>query len=312
VRPIFDWRQMQRWNVIETGLPPGSEIRFRESTAWQQYRWQTTTVLAVVLFQAGLIIGLIHERRRRRVAEVETRQRMSELAHMNRRATAGEMSASIAHELNQPLGAILSNAQAAEIMLGSPSPDLDEIKEILADIRRDDQRAGEVIKRLHSLLKKTSFEARVFDLDEMVREVIDFLAGQALARGVTLSSAPAPQVLRVRGDRIQLQQVVLNLIVNGMDATASAPVGARRVTGRVERFDDSSVEVSISDSGPGILVDDLSCVFEPFFTTKEQGMGLGLSIARTIVEAHGGRIWAEKRTGDGAVFRVRLPLEKSN
>jgi signal transduction histidine kinase len=312
VRPIFDWRQMQKWNVSEASLPPGSEIRFHMPTAWEQYRWQSIAVFVVMLLQAGLITGLLYERRRRRKAEVETRQRMSELAYMNRHATTEEMSASLAHELNQPLGAILSNAEAAEFLLSSTSPSLHEIKEILADIRRDDQRASEVIRRLRSLLKKASFEAVDFDLNETMREVFDFLAAQAAVRNVTLSSVPTAQTLRVRGDRIQIQQVVLNLIVNGMDATAGVPAGKRRVAGRIVQPDRSSVEVSISDSGPGILLDDVSCVFEPFFTTKEQGMGMGLSIARTIVEAHGGRIWAENQAGGGAVFRVRLPLAMSH
>jgi signal transduction histidine kinase len=145
-----------------------------------------------------------------------------------------------------------------------------------------------------------------------VREVFDFLAAQAAARDVTLSGVLAAQPLLVRGDRIQVQQVFLNLIVNGMDATAGVPAGQRRVAGRIVQRDGSNVEVSICDSGPGILLDDLSCVFEPFFTTKKHGMGMGLSIARTIVEAHGGQIQAENPAGGGAMFRVRLPLAISH
>jgi signal transduction histidine kinase len=312
VQPIYDWRQMQKWNVSEASLPPGSEIRFRVPTASERYRRQIIAVSVVVLFQTCLIAGLLYERRRRRKAEVESRQRMAELAHMNRHATAGEMSASLAHELNQPLAAILSNAEVAEDLLRSSSPSLPEIVEILADIRRDDQRATEVIKRLRSFLKKTSFEAVDFDLNETVREVFDFLAAQAAARNVTLSRVLAAQPLLVRGDRIQVQQVFLNLIVNGMDATAGVPAGQRRVAGRIVQPDSSNVEVCICDSGPGILLDDLACVFEPFFTTKKQGMGMGLSIARTIVEAHRGQIWAENQAGGSAMFCVRLPLAMSH
>jgi signal transduction histidine kinase len=309
-RPIFDWRQMQRWGVSESSLPAGSEIRFRDQTTWEQYRWRIVSIAMVLLLQAALIIGLLYEHRRRRNAEVEARRRMSELAHMNRRATVGELSASIAHELNQPLGAILNNAEAAELLLACPSPNLNEIKEILVDIRRDDQRASEVIKRLRRLLAKAAFRAEDFDLNETVREVFEFLSIQASARNVTLSSTMAPRAIRVSGDRIQLQQVILNLVVNGMEAMISVDNAQRKIT-TCTALKDGTAEVSIADCGPGIPPDKLAAVFEPFFTTKEQGMGMGLSIARTIVEAHGGRIWAESEAGGGAVFRLSLPLVRA-
>jgi signal transduction histidine kinase len=233
---------------------------------------------------------------------------MAELAHMNRQATAGEMSASLAHELNQPLGAIFSNTEALEMILHSPAPNFEEMKEILADIRRDDRRATEVIRRLRSLLKKSPFETKELDLNETVREVFDFLSVQASARNVTLSGSFTPLMLRLNGDQIQLQQVVLNIVVNGMDAIESAPGGQRRITVMTARTTSRMAEISIFDSGPGVPAEKLSEVFEPFFTSKDQGMGMGLSIARTIVEAHGGRIWAENRAEGGAVFRITLPL----
>ena len=306
--PKFDWREMQRWGISESRLPPGSEISFRSPTLWEQYSWLVATVSAVILLQTSLIIGLLYEHRRRRYAEVETRQRMAELAHMNRRATAGEMSTSIAHEINQPLGAILLNIETAEMIVNSPSPDLDEIKELLTHMRRDDLRASEVIRRLHSLLKKTAFEAQDVDLNQTVGEAFDFISALAAARNITLNSVSASQTLRVKGDRIQLQQVLVNLIVNSMDAMAGAPNGHRSIVGRIARAADASAEISISDSGPGIPSDTLRQIFDPFFTTKEQGMGMGLSIARTIVEAHGGRIWAENQNYGGAIFRISLPL----
>ena len=263
-----------------------------------------------------MIIGLLYEHRRRRNAEIETRQRMSELAHLNRRATAGELSASIAHELNQPLGAILNNAKSASVLLNSvilnsPSPDLEEVKTILDEIRRDDQRASEVIRRLRRLLGESAIEAQNIDLNETVREVFEFLSAQAAARNVTLNSRLAQGPLRVSGDRIQLQQVILNLVVNGMESMVGATNGRREVTTSTS-VDEASAKISIADSGPGIPSDKLKAVFEPFFTTKGEGMGMGLSIARTIVEAHGGRIWAEKHTAGGAVFHVSLPLAKAN
>jgi signal transduction histidine kinase len=308
---LFDWRQMQRWGIGESSLPPGSEIRFRDLNAWEQYRWQILGIAAVLLLQAGIIAGLLYEHRRRRNAEIEARQRLSELAHLNRHATAGELSASIAHELNQPLGAILNNAESASVILSLPSPDLGEIKTIVDEIRRDDQRATEVIWRLRRLLGKSAIEAQNIDLNETVREVFEFLAVQAAARDVTLSSRLAQGPLRVSGDRIQLQQVILNLVVNGMESTIGANNGRREVTSSTSA-DEASAKISIADSGPGVPSDKLKAIFEPFFTTKGDGMGMGLSIARTIIEAHGGRIWAENHTAGGAVFHVSLPLAKAN
>ena len=201
---LFDWRQMQRWGISESRLPPDSKILFRSPTAWEQYYAYILAVIAAILIQTALIFWLLYEHRRRREAEVAARQRMSELAHMNRRATVGELSASLAHEINQPLGSILTNAETAELIANSPSPDMAEIKEIMADIKRDDQRAAEIIRRLRNILKKAPSETKDFDLNEVVREVFDFLAVQAGARDVTLSNVPAQQMLQVHGDQIQI------------------------------------------------------------------------------------------------------------
>jgi signal transduction histidine kinase len=306
--PKFDWREMQRWGISESRLPPGSEILFREPTAWERYRWQMVLTAIVLLSQTALIAGLFYEHRRRRTAELEVRQRMSELAHVNRQATVGELSASMAHELNQPLGAILSNAEAAELLLESPSPDLVEVRKIVSDIRRNDQRASQIIQRLRGLLKKKTVASKSIDLNETVGEVLEFLTAQASANDIRLITAMAPQSLRVSGDRIQLQQAVLNLIVNGIEALAGTRNAERVITIRTALADNTSAEVSITDSGAGIPPEKLKDLFEPFFTTKENGMGMGLAIARKIIEAHGGHIWGENRSAGGAVFRLSLPL----
>ena len=311
VKPIFDWRQLKRWNVDEANLPPGSEVRFRELSFWEHYYWRALIVAGVVLTQALMISILLRERRLRFLAEVEARQRLSELAHMNRRATAGEMSAWIAHELSQPLAAIMLNAETAGHMLQGPVPDLGEVSDMLDHIRRDDQRASEVIGRLRSFLKRDPTERREIDLNATVDEVFRFLSVQALTHDVGLATEPSSTDIRVKADRVQLQQVILNLVVNGMDAVAHLPADRRRVVGRTSLSEGNLAMVSIADPGDGILAEKVTEIFKPFFTTKMQGMGIGLSIARTIVEAHGGRIWAENTPSGGAVFHVSLPLAPS-
>jgi signal transduction histidine kinase len=303
--PKYDWRQMQRWGVSEDDLPSGSVVFFKAPSLWETYRWQMLAVCAVVLLQAFFITLLILERRQRHFAEAEARQRMSELARANRVSTVGELTASIAHEINQPLGAIRTNAETMELMLRSSSPDINEIREIVADIRQDENRATEVIRRLRSLLRKAPFELREIDLNEVVRETIAIAL--TVGRPVELRSFLTAVPLPIKGDRIQLQQVILNLMMNAIDAMSNLPSAERKLavaTARASNF----AELSVSDAGPGVPSDKRKDVFEPFFTTKAEGTGLGLSIARTIVEAHGGRIEVENQAQGGAVFRVTLPL----
>jgi signal transduction histidine kinase len=305
--PQYDWRELKRWKIGADRLPVGSVVRFREPTVWEQYRWQIALIIAVILAQAGLISALLHAHRRRRRAEVQSRQRMTELAHVNRFSTAGELTASIAHEINQPLGAILTNAETAVAILQSQSPDIVELKDIINDILQDDRRASEVILRMRSLLKKAPFELKNFDLNDLVRETLRFLSSLAIGRKFELTSRIAQTALPILGDRIQLQQVILNLVVNGIDAMKDTPDENRTIhirTSSVEEF----AELSVSDRGPGIPEDKLKEVFQPFYTSKVEGMGMGLSIARTIIEAHNGQISAKNRDHGGASFRIRIPL----
>jgi signal transduction histidine kinase len=303
----YDWRQLQRWGISESRLPPGSEIQFREPTMWEMYRWQLAAGCALILLQGMLIAGLFHERRHRQLAEVQVGRRTAQLIHSNRFSVAGELTATIAHELNQPLQAVLTNAETAEVLLKSSAPDLHELREIVADIRRDDQRASEVLQRLRSILRRSPFKSSNFDLNEIANESIQLLSPLAKDRDVNLSGFTTPMPLPIRGDSVQLQQVILNLIVNAMDVMSKMPRAERRVIVST-RHADNFAEVSVSDTGPGIPLDRIKEVFEPFFTTKPQGMGIGLTIARTVVETHDGQIWAENQAGGGAVFHVRLPL----
>lgn len=304
---MFDWQQMRRWGISEARLPPDSQIYFQELTEFERYPWQIALVTAVVLIQAGLITVLLREHRRRQVAEVQSRQRMAELAHVGRVSTAGELTASIAHEINQPLGAILMSAESAEFILKSPSPDIPELGDIVSDILQNNRRATDVIQRMRSLLKKAPFELKSLDLNDLARETVEFLSALAIGRKVELLSVITPYALPILGDRIQLQQVVVNLVVNGIDAMNETPSENHTIsirTSRVEQF----AELSVSDRGPGIPEDKLEEVFEPFFTTKAEGMGMGLSITRTIIEAHNGLICAKNQDHGGASFRIRLPL----
>ena len=309
-RPKYDWRELQRWGIRESSLPPNSEILFREPSIWERYRWEMLLIAAIILVQTGLISGLLHERHRRRFAEIESRQRLADLAHANRYSAVGELTTSIAHELNQPLGSILTNAETAELMLQGKSPDIDEIRLILADIRRDDQRASEVIRRLRSVLKKTPFEIKGIELNQTVREAVGLVRAVADGRRIMLIYTPVLADLRVEGDPIQLQQVVLNLIINAMDAISDANAGKREVSIWTTRAGHEA-EVNVVDTGPGVAASDLANAFDPFFTTKPQGMGMGLAIAKTIVEAHQGTINVTNHQAGGARFTIRVPLLRS-
>lgn len=250
----------------------------------------------------------IHDQRE---AQGELRRQLLELAHLNRRNDAAVLAAAISHELNQPLAAIMANTEAAELLLTANRPDLDQLKEILADIRRDDQRAADVIGHMRGLFRKNELRFQEIDLNDVVRIVREILKPHAADLGVLLSTGHEQRMLPVRADPIHLQQVVLSLALNGVEAMLSSMPPERSLVLQTALVDASTVEISVSDSGTGIPPDKLEFIFEPFFTTKREGTGLGLPIARAIIENHGGRIWAENRLGGGAMFRVALPLAKA-
>ena len=235
----------------------------------------------------------------------------NEVAHLTRVATLGELSSALAHELNQPLTAILSNAQAALRFLAQGKLDPEEIREILRDIVADDQRASEVIHRLRVLLKKGEFHPVALDVNELIQEALKLMNGSLTTHGVVVVKSFAAGLPPMRGDRVQLQQVLINLILNASDAMTVKPANARTLTIRSGRADDRVVQISVADTGSGIPLGSEEKIFEPYHTTKAQGLGLGLSLSRSIIVAHGGRLWAEIQAGGGAVFHFTLPVANS-
>ena len=440
--PVFDWRELQRWDIPESRLPAGSVVRYRDPTLWREYRFTVLSAVGALAIQSLLIIGLLSHRRARRRAEVESRRSEAEsreseerlllaaeaahlgiwvrdfsrndiwatdswralfgfaksepldlnhfldrlhpddremvqrtlatavegdgryemeyrvvlpggqirwitsrgrvqfdgagtpilergvsldvterrktereaqllrqeVAHVGRVSMMGQLSAALAHEINQPLGAILRNAEAAQLFMQSASPDLDEIRASLAAIIKNDQRAGAVIDRMRALLKRHELEVIRLDVGDVIGDVVTLARADAVSRHVKLDADIVGDLPPVRGDRVHLQQVLLNLVLNGMDAVNGTNQEERRVTVTARQGAAPMVEVSVGDTGPGIPAEILASVFDPFFSTKPNGMGMGLPISRTIVEAHGGQLWAETNHGGGATFRFTLPI----
>jgi signal transduction histidine kinase len=303
---VLDWRQVKRWGIDPKLIPADAILQFREPSLLEAHRTEVILVALVIVLQSALIGGLLVERRRRRAAENSVESQRLELAHASRLAIAGELTASIAHEINQPLGAILSNADAGELILESPGDRRDELRAILKDIRRDDRRASEVIRRLRELLDNHEYERRPFRFNDVLRDLQSILSAEAKRRGVTLEIKPVAADATVVGDRIQVQQVLINLVLNAMDAMADVPED-RRIVVVSTRSEAGRIAVEVRDNGRGIAAEHLPKLFDSFFTTKAKGMGLGLSIASRLVGAHGGRIWAENGSIGGAVFNVELP-----
>jgi signal transduction histidine kinase len=302
-----DWRQVKRFGIDAAAIPADAIVHYREPTFWEQYRLVAIVATAIILLQAGLISALLVERRRRRTAEVTAQKHRVELAHASRLAVAGELTASIAHEINQPLGAVQTSADAADLLLQSDDDCRDDLRRIVTRIRRDSVRASDVIRRLRTLLARHEPERRAFDVDVATKEVVTLMSAEARRRGVIVDFQSSSNPCRVLGDQTQIQQVLINLVLNGMDAVGRLEPDRRVVVIGAEEVGDR-VRVSVRDRGKGIAAEDLSKIFDSFYSTKPHGMGLGLSIVRTIVEAHGGRIFAESNTGEGATFTFELPV----
>ena len=303
---MADGRQLERFGLRAGALPNGCQVLYVEPGWFERYWWQSSLVLVALLGQSALIVSLLLQRHRRREAELGLQEQRVQLLHASRLAVAGELTASIAHEINQPLGAILSNADAAQMLVESGQMQRGELLQILADIKRDDRRASEVIKRLRALLARHETERRPVNLNKLIEDTAEVLRTEARRRAVAIEYALGASRDAVIGDPVQIQQVVINLVLNAFDGCAGQPEPERRV--RIATSDvPNGVQVSVRDYGAGIAVSDLPHVFDAFFSTKGSGMGLGLSIARSIVDAHRGSISAVS-CDVGVEFRVILPL----
>jgi hypothetical protein len=247
----------------------------------------------------------------RRRAEEALRQAQADLAHVSRLTTMGELTASIAHEVNQPLTAVVNNANASISLLPKDTPDLEEVREALADIIDDANRASDVIARIRQLAKRAPVEKSLLDMRDVVQDVLALARFELAARKVTINTDLSQDLPSISGDRVQLQQVLLNLVINGMDAMNQVEESKRVLTvcGRREKNDGTfEARLSVSDSGVGFKPEEMDRLFEAFYTTKPQGMGMGLAISHSIIEAHGGRLWAELNQGPGATFLFSLPI----
>jgi C4-dicarboxylate-specific signal transduction histidine kinase len=257
----------------------------------------------------GVLVD-ITDRRRAEGALRNAHEMQMQLAHANRVATIGHLTASITHEVTQPLAATLANAQAALLWLDRRPPDLEEARQALGDIVRGTNRAVDVIGRIRDLFKKAPQRNDSVDMNEAIREVIELTRSEAMKNAVSVHTELTDGVSPIEGDRVQLQQVVLNLIVNAIQAMSAVADGARNLLITTSPAEPHGVVVAVKDSGPGLAPDSLERIFNPFYSTKPDGMGMGLAICRSIVEAHGGRLRVEANEPRGAVFRFTLPMAK--
>ena len=301
--PVFDWREMQRWGISENSLPPGSEIRFRNPTAWEQYRAYILAFIAAILVQSALISWLLYEHWRRQRAEVLARNTMSELTHVNRVATVGQLSASIAHEIRQPLAGILANAQAALRWLEKAN--VEEVRESLKGIVSDGHRASDIVTNLRAMFKSDVQEKTLVDINKLVLSVLTLARIDLQKQEIDLQTQLDDRIPEVLGNQVQLQQVILNLVMNAIEAMSSLQTRVLRI--KTELSQSNKVHVSIEDTGTGIKPSDVARVFKPMFTTKARGMGMGLSICQSIIENHDGRIWVSPGANGGSIFQFELP-----
>jgi C4-dicarboxylate-specific signal transduction histidine kinase len=270
----------------------GSELRFRELNIWERYWRHITATFAVLLVQAALISWLIYEHRRRNRAEVLAHKFMSDLAYMNRTATAGELSASIAHEVKQPLAAITANGSAALRWLAKATPDLGEARAALERIVDAARHTGDIIDTIRSMFKKNDDKRFALDANGVIEEVLALLARDFQRRRILVETRLRAGLPVIAANRVQLQQVILNLLINAAEAMDTTTDRDRILRVTSDKQELSSISITVEDSGPGMTLNDIERIFTPFYTTKPEGMGMGLAICQSIIEAHGGHLSA--------------------
>lgn len=288
-------------------IPEGTRILNYEPTAWERYRLQILIALTVIAAQT-MTIGalLVQDRRRRRLEEALSTERL-ELAHLSRRSQLGELSGALAHELAQPLTSILANAEAGQRLAMADAFDRTEVKEIFDDIIADDKRAASVIAQLRSMMLKGDASLEVLDLNEAVRTTVTLASAELMARRTEVTVIESPGEERVKANLVQLQQVILNLLLNAADAMETMPTKQRKVEISVRRREDGTRELAVSDKGPGVPPEMRNEVFKPFVSTKKTGLGLGLAICRSIIEAQGGKLFFDDSVERGARAVIALP-----
>jgi signal transduction histidine kinase len=305
---IFDWRELQRWQIPESRLPPGSVVRYRPPGLWDQYKMAVVGTVAALFVQSLLIAGLLYQRRERQRAEIDSRKNLALAADASRRETMAALTSSISHELGQPLGSMVSNAQALQIMINANQATPDTIGEILSEIRAQGLQATAIIERHRAMLGTRPLERTPIDLRVVINQSLTLVAHDLRTRRIAANSELSYAPCIVIGDQVLLQQVMVNLLMNAMDAMEATPPARRQLTVRTD-LTAAHVEASVRDHGTGLPAD--GALFTPFVTSKSHGLGIGLTIARTIVTAYGGTIDARNNPNGGATFTVTLPRGQS-
>ena len=304
-QPTFDWRELQRWGIPESRLPPGSIVRYRAPSLWSAYRGTVLGAVGVLAIQSLLIVGLLYQRRARQRAESESVRNLALAADANRRQTMSALTSSIAHEVGQPLSAMIHNARAGRMMITVNRAAPDTMGEILSDIESQGVQAAEIIDRHRTMLRGHQLDQKPVDLRGVIHDSLALVAHDMRTRQVEATVNLSSNPCIITGDQVLLQQVLVNLVLNAMDAMAETPPERRRVTIRTE-VRATDVEVSVRDAGTGLPAQIQDTLFTPFVTTKSHGLGIGLTITRTIVDAHGGTIEAHNNPEGGATFTVTL------